>query len=87
MNSPRLVSISIVQDIDSPADTNTLWTMQFGQFITHDIASSPQFRLSIKSKRIMNNVKTKFITNFAYLFVQVTEKESSAVLRLAITLK
>ena len=47
MNSPRLVSISIVQDIDSPAETNTLWVMQFGQFLDHDFTSSPIFRMSI----------------------------------------
>ena len=50
--SPRLVSISIVQDIDSPDKTNTLWLMQYGQFINHDFAFTTFFQTSTLSQSI-----------------------------------
>ena len=48
--SARLVSISIVPDIDAPSEVDTLWVMQYGQFVDHDITSTPVFRMSKKKK-------------------------------------
>ncbi len=45
--SPRLVSISVVPDIDSPHETDTMWVMQYGQFLDHDLTSTPVFRMSM----------------------------------------
>ncbi|XP_064085733.1 peroxidase-like isoform X2 [Macrobrachium nipponense] len=44
--SARLVSISTVIDVDSPSHHLTLSVMQWGQFIDHDLAHTPIFRLS-----------------------------------------
>lgn len=44
--SARLVSISVVPDIDAPSEVDTLWVMQYGQFVDHDITSTPVFRMS-----------------------------------------
>ena len=44
--SARLVSISVVPDIDSPSPTETIWLMQYGQFINHDLTMTPVFRMS-----------------------------------------
>lgn len=44
--SARLVSISVVPDIDNPHETGTLWVMQYGQFVDHDLTSTPVFRMS-----------------------------------------
>lgn len=49
--SARLVSISVVPDIDSPSQTNTLWVMQYGQFLDHDLTSTPVFRMSMYNLR------------------------------------
>ncbi|XP_057375639.1 peroxidase-like [Daphnia carinata] len=42
--SPRLVSISVVLDKDSPSQVNTHWVMQYGQFVVHDLAFTTLFR-------------------------------------------
>lgn len=39
--SPRLVSISVVHDENSPSDSTASWTMQMGQFLDHDLVSTP----------------------------------------------
>jgi len=44
--SARLVSINIVPDVDAPAELDTHNVMQWGQFVDHDIAHTPLFRLS-----------------------------------------
>lgn len=41
-----MVSISVVPDIDAPHETDTLWVMQYGQFVDHDLTSTPVFRMS-----------------------------------------
>ncbi|XP_030746842.1 chorion peroxidase-like [Sitophilus oryzae] len=38
--SPRLISTTIISDIDSPNHDYTLLVMQFGQFISHDFTQS-----------------------------------------------
>ncbi|XP_057375077.2 peroxidase-like [Daphnia carinata] len=40
--SPRLVSTTLVRDEDKPSESTTIWFMQFGQFIDHDIVSTPE---------------------------------------------
>ena len=44
--SARLVSINIVPDVDAPSELDTLNVMQWGQFVDHDLAHTPLFRLS-----------------------------------------
>ncbi len=44
--SARLVSINIVPDVDAPSEIDTLNVMQWGQFVDHDLAHTPLFRLS-----------------------------------------
>ncbi|XP_071518340.1 salivary peroxidase/catechol oxidase-like [Panulirus ornatus] len=44
--SARLVSISTVTDVDNPSSDLTLGVMQWGQFIDHDLAHTPIFRLA-----------------------------------------
>ena len=34
-NSPRVISLSVVRDVDTPSDTDTTWIMQFAQFVDH----------------------------------------------------
>jgi peroxidase len=34
-NSPRVISLSVIRDIDAPSDTDTTWIMQFAQFVDH----------------------------------------------------
>nr|XP_045598565.1 peroxidase-like [Procambarus clarkii] len=43
--SPRLVSSSIVGDMDRPSHDLTLSVMQWGQFVNHDLAHTPINRL------------------------------------------
>ena len=43
--SARLVSISVIPDIDSPDEKHSLWVMQYGQFVDHDLTSTPVFRM------------------------------------------
>ena len=45
--SPRLVSISVVIDIDAPHETDTNWVTLYGQFVDHDLTSTPVFRMSM----------------------------------------
>ncbi|KAK4008473.1 hypothetical protein OUZ56_013613 [Daphnia magna] len=40
--SARLVSTSLVRDEDQPSESTTIWFMQYGQFIDHDIVSTPE---------------------------------------------
>ncbi|XP_068203812.1 peroxidase-like [Palaemon carinicauda] len=47
--SARVVSVSTVIDVDSPSDDLTLSVMQWGQFIDHDLAHTPIFRLGNNS--------------------------------------
>ncbi|XP_046638989.1 peroxidase-like [Daphnia pulicaria] len=47
--SPRLVSISVVLDKNSPSEAETTWVMQYGQFLAHDLALSSNFRMSDNS--------------------------------------
>ena len=51
--SARLVSISVVPDIDNPHETGTLWVMQYGQFVDHDLTSTPVFRMSANGTGIV----------------------------------
>jgi len=44
--SARLVSINIVPDVDAPSELDTHNVMQWGQFVDHDTAHTPLFRLS-----------------------------------------
>ena len=44
--SARLVSLNLVPDVDTPSDTDTSHVMQWGQFVDHDLAHTPLFRLS-----------------------------------------
>ncbi|XP_032786422.2 peroxidase [Daphnia magna] len=44
--SPRLVSISVVLDVDAPHEMDTTWVMQYGQFVDHDLTSTPVFRMT-----------------------------------------
>ena len=44
--SARLVSVNIVPDVDAPSEIDTLNVMQWGQFVDHDLAHTPLFRLS-----------------------------------------
>ena len=47
--SARLVSINIVPDVDAPSELDTHNVMQWGQFVDHDLAHTPMFRLSNKN--------------------------------------
>ncbi|EFX86585.1 hypothetical protein DAPPUDRAFT_307784 [Daphnia pulex] len=40
--SPRLVSISVVHDLDRPSETGTVWLMQYGQLLDHDMVQSQE---------------------------------------------
>ena len=44
--SPRVVSLSNVIDVDVPDSNYALSTMQWGQFIDHDLTHTPIFRFS-----------------------------------------
>ena len=44
--SARLVSINIIPDVDAPSELDTHNVMQWGQFVDHDLAHTPMFRLS-----------------------------------------
>ena len=44
--SARLVSINIVPDVDAPSELDTHNVMQWGQFVDHDLAHTPMFRLT-----------------------------------------
>ena len=44
--SARLVSSTIARDINSPSRTETVWLMQYGQFVTHDLTLSPDITAS-----------------------------------------
>ena len=43
--SARLVSISVIPDVNSPDKDHSLWVMQYGQFVDHDLTSTPVFRI------------------------------------------
>ncbi|XP_076063495.1 salivary peroxidase/catechol oxidase-like [Oratosquilla oratoria] len=45
----RAVSVSTVRDVDQPFPDITLFVMQFGQFIDHDLTHSPIFRFGDES--------------------------------------
>lgn len=51
--SARLVSISVIPDIDSPDEKHSLWVMQYGQFVDHDLTSTPVFRMANAGEGIM----------------------------------
>ncbi|KAI9554243.1 hypothetical protein GHT06_019515 [Daphnia sinensis] len=40
--SARLVSTTLVRDEDKPSESTTIWFMQYGQFLDHDIVSTPE---------------------------------------------
>ena len=42
--SPRLVSVNIHNDVSAPHVRYSLMMMQWGQFVDHDITSTPQSR-------------------------------------------
>ncbi|KAK4008470.1 hypothetical protein OUZ56_013610 [Daphnia magna] len=44
--SPRLVSISVVLDKNTPSEAETTWVMQYGQFLAHDLAFTSFFRMN-----------------------------------------
>jgi peroxidase len=44
--SARLVSINIIPDVDAPSELETHNVMQWGQYVDHDLAHTPLFRLS-----------------------------------------
>ena len=39
--SPRLVSISVVHDLDRPSEKATVWLMQYGQLIDQMVSYVP----------------------------------------------
>ncbi|KAK3858002.1 hypothetical protein Pcinc_035774, partial [Petrolisthes cinctipes] len=47
--SARVVSLSVVNDVDNPHPDITLSVMQWGQFIDHDLTHTPIFRFNNRS--------------------------------------
>lgn len=64
--SARLVSISVIPDIDSPDAHHALWVMQYGQFVDHDLTSTPVFRMGRHRFHLsekMGNAQVKYALN------------------------
>uniref|UniRef100_A0A0P5PEE0 Chorion peroxidase n=1 Tax=Daphnia magna TaxID=35525 RepID=A0A0P5PEE0_9CRUS len=40
--SARLVSVALMHDVDQPSESTTIWFMQYGQFLDHDLVSTPE---------------------------------------------